>query len=111
MAATLTSTAETSRRDLPGKQNSLKQLNVTQEKINNGKKKNKEEERKSGGGRRRRKRRKETSHTPDSHYAAKKKRSLVFVKIIKTKRNIQNWADLLHWLGTVCVSLLLECKN
>lgn len=44
MAATLTSTAETSRRDLPGKQNSLKQLNVTQEKINNGKKK------KQGGG-------------------------------------------------------------
>lgn len=41
MAATLTSTAETSRRDLPGKQNSLKQLNVTQEKINNGKKKGK----------------------------------------------------------------------
>lgn len=44
MVAALTSTAETSRRDLPGKQNSLKQLNVTQEKINNGrKKKNKEE--------------------------------------------------------------------
>lgn len=50
MAATLTSTAETSRRDLPGKQNSLKQLNVTQEKINNGrKKKNKEEESQEGG--------------------------------------------------------------
>lgn len=45
MAAALTSTAETSRRDHPGKQNSLKQLNVTQEKINNGK-----EESQEGGG-------------------------------------------------------------
>lgn len=85
MAATLTSTAETSRRDLPGKQNSLKQLNVTQEKINNGKKKNKEEERKSGGGRRRRKRRKETSHTPDSHYAAKKKGAWFLLRLLKQR--------------------------
>lgn len=50
MAATLTSTAETSRRDLPGKQNSLKQLNVTQEKINNGRKKKKTRRRKVGRG-------------------------------------------------------------
>lgn len=50
MAAALTSTAETSRRDHPGKQNSLKQLNVTQEKINNGK-----EESQEGGGEKKKK--------------------------------------------------------
>lgn len=75
MAAMLTSAAETSGRDLPGKQNSLKQLNVTQEKINNGKKKRQggEKESREGGEEEETRRRKETSHTPDSHYAAQKK--------------------------------------
>lgn len=104
MAAMLTSAAETSGRDLPGKQNSLKQLNVTQEKINNGKKKkkDKEEKRKVGRGEKEKKKKKkeqEEGRRHPTHQTAimlLKKRSLVFVKIIKTKRNIQNWADLSH---------------
>lgn len=101
MAAMLTSAAETSGRDLPGKQNSLKQLNVTQEKINNGKKKkDKEEKRKVGRGEKEKKKKEqEEGRRHPTHQTAimlLKKRSLVFVKIIKTKRNIQNWADLSH---------------
>lgn len=55
MAAAATGAGETSTTDLPGKQNSLKHLNLTREKIKNGTKRENKRERRG----------RETSRTPD----------------------------------------------
>lgn len=79
MADVATGAGETRTTDLPRKQNSLKQLNVTREKIKNGTKREEHERTEREG------------NVPHSRLSIMLlRRSLAFVKAIKTKRNIEN---------------------